>query len=265
MTTTTPRTRPTLNAIWLGLRPYRPVHELQQRFSAARQRGDVVDTVFFLEHEPVITLGRSAKEQHIVSSESELKRRGVDVVRTGRGGDVTLHAPGQLVCYPIVDLSPDRKDVRAYVKALTEVMRRLAADYGVMGGPAEKMIGLWVDRTQPDCWDGPESAIWLAKLGAIGVRISRWVTMHGFALNLATDLSLFETIVPCGISDHGVTSVARLTGSAPSVLDAAKQGFIYLAEALDATPGDFQDGSRITASELEELPRGLVPTTSVLP
>jgi lipoyl(octanoyl) transferase len=160
-------------------------------------------------------------------------------VATGRGGDVTLHAPGQLVCYPILDLAPDRCDVRRYVADLRETMRRLAADFGVAGGAAEGLIGLWVDAARPGQWQDAEHAGKLAKLGAIGVRISRWVTMHGFALNLTTDLSLYDLIVPCGISAHGVTSIEALTGHAPSVRDLAPRAFELLAEVLGAEAMSF--------------------------
>ena len=150
---------------------------------------------------------------------------------------MTLHAPGQLVCYPILDLSPDRQDVRRYVGDLTETMRRLAASFGVDAGaiPDDKaLIGLWVDATEPSRWPGAKDARRLAKLGAIGVRISRWITMHGFALNLSTDLELFGLIVPCGISQHGVTSVQALTGAAPTVASMVAPALETLAEVLDA-------------------------------
>jgi len=157
------------------------------------------------------------------------------VVETGRGGDVTLHAPGQLVCYPIIDLSPDRKDVRRYVKDLTEVMRRVAQRAGVATGRFEEHIGLWANRDSARAYLGTESTHDLAKLGAIGVRISRWVTMHGFALNLAPDMRLFSLIVPCGIRDFGVTSLAELLdGPAPGVEEAARQAFAALIDVLAA-------------------------------
>ncbi|HMR80689.1 MAG TPA: lipoyl(octanoyl) transferase LipB, partial [Polyangiaceae bacterium] len=175
-----------LTGLWLGRRPYTPVHELMQTLQLARQQGRIGDTVLFLEHEPVITLGRGAQAENVLLPEAALSKLGVQVVATGRGGDVTLHAPGQLVCYPIVDLSPDRRDVRRYVGDLRETMRKLAADYDVSGGEVPDQIGLWVDAACPEQWPGADNAKRPVKLGAIGVRISRWVTMHGFAFNCRT-------------------------------------------------------------------------------
>lgn len=224
-----------LRGVWLGRRDYNSVHALQLQVSEARKRGEVPDTVLFVEHDPVITLGRGAHAGHLLAQAAELETRGVQVVQTGRGGDVTLHAPGQLVCYPILDLSPDRKDVRRYVNDLTQCMRLLAESYGVSGGPHKAYVGLWVDRANVNAWPGDEHAIDPVKLGAIGVRISRWVTMHGFAFNLSTDLDLFRLIVPCGISEFGVASLEMLTGSAVPVDVAADLALKLLARVMNAT------------------------------
>jgi lipoyl(octanoyl) transferase len=226
---------------------------------AARQQGRVGDTVLFLEHEPVITLGRGAQAEHVLLPETALHELGVDVVATGRGGDVTLHAPGQLVCYPILDLSPDRRDVRRYVGDLRRTMSRMAADYGISGGEVPDQIGLWVDAAQPSSWPGAEFAQRPAKLGAIGVRISRWVTMHGFAFNCRTDLSLFGLIVPCGIREFGVTSLEALGKDPTPMQELARAAFGYLAEALDADAGPLSDaaGARLTEL-LPELGEGAV-------
>lgn len=199
-----------LRGVWLGRRPYAPVHALQERLRAERGRGEIPDTVLFLEHTPVVTLGRGADPSNVLLSEAALTQRGFDVQKTDRGGDVTLHAPGQLVAYPIIDLNPDRRDVRRYVRDLTESMRRVALRHGVAAGEVPGMIGLWVDRASPQTWSGPDHARDLAKLGAIGVRISQWITMHGFAVNLSTEVDLFQLIVPCGIQKYGVTSLAEL-------------------------------------------------------
>jgi len=221
-----------VRAVWLGRAPYTRVHELQQQLHEARKAGIIGDTVLFVEHEPTITLGRGAKSEHILASEAALTDAGVAVVATGRGGEITLHAPGQLVCYPILDLHPDRMDVRRYVQDLNRVMMRLAASYGVHCGVIEKYIGLWADQANPSEWTGVESALTPVKLGAIGVRISRWVTMHGFAFNLTTNLALFRLIIPCGITEFGVASVASLTGKQPSVLEAAERALPLVCEVF---------------------------------
>ena len=180
------------DAQYLGRLPYQTAHDLQERLVSDRKAGDAPDTLLLLEHPHVITLGRSANRANILASASD-----VDIFETGRGGDVTYHGPGQLVGYPIINLAPDRCDIRRYVRDLEEVLIRVAGDYGIS---AERIPGL------TGVWAGSE------KLAAIGVRISRWVTMHGFALNVSTDLGFFDLIVPCGISDHGVTSLEKLLG-----------------------------------------------------
>lgn len=230
-----------LHGYWLGRRPYEEVHELQKQLHAARLADQIPDTVLYLEHEPVITLGRGAHAENVLYPRELLSARGVDVVETGRGGDVTLHAPGQLVCYPIVALEPGRRDVRRYVGDLTETMRGLASAHGIDGGPVENMVGFWVDADQPGHWPGAEQARRLAKLGAIGVRISRWVTMHGFAFNLTTDLELFGLIVPCGISAHGVTSVSQLTSTRPEIRREAERAHGLLADRLGRALGELTD------------------------
>ena len=182
---------------WLGRVDYAEGLALQQRRVEARQGGEVEDALFLLEHPPVITLGRGADAEHILQDEKRLAQRGVQIHETGRGGDVTYHGPGQVVGYPIIDLNPDRRDVHRYVRDLEEIMIRAAADHGVAAHRIEGLTGVWVGRE---------------KLAAIGVRISRWVTSHGFAFNVHTDLDFFNLIVPCGISDHGVTSLERILG-----------------------------------------------------
>jgi lipoyl(octanoyl) transferase len=177
---------------------------LQARLVAERQAGRIPDTLLLLEHEPVFTLGRSARRENVLFPEAELRGRGFDVHEAGRGGDVTYHGPGQVVGYPIVDLSPDRCDVHRYVRDLEEVMIRTCRSYGVEAVRVPGLTGVWV---------GDE------KIGAIGVRIARWVTSHGFAFNVATDLAPFALIVPCGLSGKGVTSLERLLGR-PAALDA---------------------------------------------
>jgi lipoyl(octanoyl) transferase len=177
--------------------------DLQQGLVEARRTGAIGDTLLLLQHPPVLTIGvrnRSARS-NIVASPAELERRGITVVEAGRGGDVTYHGPGQLVGYPILDLAPDRCDVHRYVRDLETVLINAIAAFGVVGGRIEGLSGVWVGPA------GREE-----KIAAIGVRISRWITSHGFALNVSTDLDDFSTIVPCGIADRSVTSLERILG-----------------------------------------------------
>jgi len=230
-------------AIWLGRRRYADVHALQHELHASRRAGLVGDVALFLEHDPVITLGRGSRAGHVLASGPELERAGVDLESVGRGGDVTLHAPGQLVCYPILDLNPDRRDVRRYVADLTRVMQRVVASEGIDSGPVDGMVGLWVAPDSPGRWRGAQTAGTMAKIGAIGVRMSRWVTMHGFALNVTIDLDLYRYIVPCGISAYPVTSIAQITARRQTVLAMAQRARDHLAAVFDAQVSDLVDRS----------------------
>jgi lipoyl(octanoyl) transferase len=181
----------------LGRVPYTEALALQRSLVEDRRAGRIGDTLLLLEHPHVLTLGvrGDGGRSHILATDEALASRGIEVHETGRGGDITYHGPGQLVGYPIVDLNPDRRDVHRYVRDLETVLIRTAADYGIEAGRVEGLTGVWVGDD---------------KLAAIGVRIARWITSHGFALNVSTDLDQFNLIVPCGISDRGVTSLARL-------------------------------------------------------
>ena len=185
----------------LGTIDYQAALDLQAQLVERRKQGLIPDQLLLLEHPPVITLGVRTRSDrsHVLESEAALAAKGVGLFETGRGGDVTYHGPGQLVGYPIVDLKPARCDVHRYVRDLEEVLIRAVDAFGVRAGRIEGLTGIWVGDQ---------------KLAAIGVRISRWVTSHGFALNVNTDLSHFGLIVPCGITDKGVTSLERLLGHA---------------------------------------------------
>ena len=183
----------------LGRVPYVEALALQRELVDERRGGASGDVLLFVEHPHVLTLGvrGDGGRSHIVATDALLADRGVEVFETGRGGDITYHGPGQIVGYPIVDLKPDRCDVHRYVRDLEEVLISTVADYRIDAGRVKGLTGVWVGRE---------------KLAAIGVRISRWITSHGFALNVTTDLDYFNLIVPCGIADCGVTSLARLLG-----------------------------------------------------
>lgn len=238
--------RRAIDARWLGRVRYAEAHALQERLVAARIAGAVGDTLLLLEHPPVITLGRSAESANVLLTEEQRQKLGVDLHATGRGGDVTFHGPGQLVAYPIFDLRPDRCDVRRYVRDLAQVMIRLAADHGVAAGlvPGDpKLVGVWVDLDDPARWDQDQAeaigagnmyGAHIGKIGAIGVRLSRWVTMHGFAFNVTTSLTSFDAIVPCGIKQHGVTSLEALGREAPSLPAVARRAAGHFAELFDA-------------------------------
>lgn len=242
-------------ALWLGRRRYAPIHALQMRLMEARRDGALRDVVLLLEHEPVVTLGRAAKATNVLLSQPALEARGVDLEETGRGGDVTYHGPGQLVGYPILDLKPDRCDLRAYVRQLCELMIRIARDHGVEAGTVEGMVGIWADADKPNEWATAAWARRLTKLGAVGVRVSRWVTMHGFALNLDVDLRHFGLIVPCGIREHPVSSIARLAGTARSAGDVALSIAPHLDGALDLSVDRVLDVSTVSESDLEDTIR----------
>ena len=206
----------------LGVVPYDEALALQRALVEERRAGSVPDLLLLLEHPPVITLGVKGDggRSHVVAPEAHLAELGIEIHESGRGGDVTYHGPGQIVGYPILDLRPDRCDVHRYVRDVEEVMIRVCADYGLTAGRIAGLTGAWV---------GPE------KIGAIGVRISRWITSHGFAFNVNTRLEHFNLIVPCGISDHGVTSIATATGRRLALADVEARIVCHFCDVFERT------------------------------
>ena len=189
----------------LGLVPYAEALEVQRRLVDDRKADRIPDTLVLLQHPHVVTIGvKKDGRSHILASPERLSSLGVEVFDTGRGGDVTYHGPGQLVGYPIIDLNPDRRDVHRYVRDLEDVMIRVCADYGIVAERIAGLSGTWVNGE---------------KIGAIGVRISRWISSHGFAFNVTTDVDFFKLIVPCGIADRGVTSLSARTGQQISMAE----------------------------------------------
>lgn len=195
-----PQASPICEARWLGTVPYADGLRLQESLVERRRTGRIPDQLLLLEHPHVLTLGRGGKGEHVLADRARLADLGVEFFETGRGGDATYHGPGQLVAYPIVDLAPDRCDLHRYVRDLERVMLGVLADHGVQGRVVAGRTGVWVDR--PGL---PE-----AKVGAIGVRVARWITSHGMALNVTADLRYFGLIVPCGLAGTSVTSLAEL-------------------------------------------------------
>jgi lipoyl(octanoyl) transferase len=206
----------------LGRVPYSEALALQRSLVEERKADRVGDLLLLVEHPPVITVGvrGDGGRSHIIATPDRLAELAIEVSETGRGGDVTYHGPGQVVGYPIIDLKPDRCDVHRYVRDLEEVLIRATGDFGLAATRIEGLTGVWV---------GGE------KLAAIGVRISRWVTSHGFAFNVTTDLDHFGLIVPCGISDHGVTSLAKL-GCDVSMAEVEDRIIPHFADVFGRTP-----------------------------
>ena len=216
----------------LGVVPYQDALELQRTLVEERRSGHVPDLLLLLQHPSVITVGVKGDggRSNVVAAASLLTERGIEIFETGRGGDVTYHGPGQIVGYPILDLRPDRCDVHRYVRDLEEVMIRGCADYGLIAQRCDGMTGAWVGEN---------------KIGAIGVRLSRWITSHGFALNVSTNLDAFDLIVPCGIPDRGVTSLGRVA-----------ERDISIAEVEDAIVRHFCDVFGRKANQIPAARRG---------
>ncbi len=215
----------------LGRTDYRACWVLQRDLLRHRQEQQIADTLLLTEHDHVYTIGRSGSELHLLADADELMSMGVDVVQCDRGGDITYHGPGQVVGYPILDLTDYYLDLHRYLRDLEEVVIRTLAPYGVRAGRHADYTGVWV---------GDE------KICAIGVKTDRWVTMHGFALNVNTDLSYFDRIIPCGIMEKGVTSLQEILGSA-----------IPVPEVMHGVAGHFAHVFGVVIDELSEsgIPR----------
>ncbi len=193
---------PTVIYEWLGRQPYRAVWDYQRRLLEQRVANKIGDRLLLVEHLPTYTLGKSGDQNHLLAGDDELTDKKIDFVPIDRGGDITYHGPGQLVGYPILHLENYRKDVHWYIRQLEEAIIRTIAEYGIEGTRDPEYTGVWVNEE---------------KIAAIGVKVSRWVTMHGFALNVTTDLSYFGRIIPCGIFHKAVCSIQSLTTHSPTL------------------------------------------------
>ena len=201
----------------LGTVDYAEGLRLQRELVAQRKAGAVPDTLLLLEHPHVYTLGRNAKREHLLVSDEQLRALGAQLFETDRGGDITYHGPGQLVGYPIFDLTQHRRDIAWFMRSLEEVFLGVASNFGIAAGRLAGAPGVWVGNE---------------KLVAMGVHISRWVTSHGFAFNVNTDLGFFEWIVPCGLRDKGVTSLAMLCGRPVRMEEAVQRTIDHFARVF---------------------------------
>ncbi|MHB8485233.1 MAG: lipoyl(octanoyl) transferase LipB [Candidatus Acidiferrales bacterium] len=239
----------------LGLMTYQPGFDLQRRLVAARKCGAVPDVLLLCEHPHVITLGRNGRQEHLLASAHLLRQMGVEFHSSDRGGDITYHGPGQIVGYPILNLAAIRRDVAWYVRQLEEAMIRATAEFGIVAGRKTGMTGVWVDDVASAtssaanvvaAKDANTNEGGAEKLAAIGVHLSRWVTSHGFAYNVSTDLRYFDLIVPCGIRDKRATSLERLLGRAVGREELAPRIVAHLGEVFE------RDMRMVSRENLEE-------------
>jgi len=232
-----------LLVIDLGLVEYSAAWELQRHVAAARKSGAIPDVLLLCEHPHVITLGRSGKISNLRVPEGMLRRMGVSFFETNRGGDITYHGPGQLVGYPILNLAEIRRDVAWYVRSLEEAMIRATAEFGIASRRVSGRTGVWVDVRVGSVEEKKFKEVKEAeevnneeKLAAIGVHLSRWVTSHGFAYNVSTDLRYFDLIVPCGIPGKRATSLEKLLGRRVELTEAASRIAAHLGEIFALAP-----------------------------
>jgi lipoyl(octanoyl) transferase len=216
---------PPLDVLRLGQVDFSDARELQRHYVEERRHGRITDTLLLLEHPHVLTVGvrRGGGRANILAAPDTLDAMGISVHETGRGGDVTYHGPGQLVGYPILDLRPDRQDVHRYVRDLEQVLIRVCGDFGVAAERLPGFTGAWANHPSRG----------LEKVAAIGVRIARWITSHGFALNVNTDLDFFRLIVPCGVADRGVTSLGALTSREIDITEVEDRVVEHFAAVFD--------------------------------
>ena len=211
----------TIGVVNLGITSYGPTWDLQRRLFDLRVAGKISDVLLLNEHKHVYTLGKTSDDDHLLANDAELRAKGADVFHTDRGGDVTYHGPGQLVGYPILDLNEYYNDVHRYLRDLEEVIVRSLSDHGITARRDKEYTGVWAGNE---------------KIAAIGVKVSRWVTMHGFALNVNTDISYFDRIVPCGIFHRGVTSMQRILGADVSIASVSQSIVSHFGEVFGVEP-----------------------------
>jgi len=211
----------TLHTTYLGLTRYQAAWDLQKKLFDLRVAGEIGDILLLNEHAPVYTLGKSGDDNHLLAGKADLEQQGIDLHHIDRGGDVTFHGPGQLVGYPIMNIAGERADVHQYLRTIEEVIIRTLAGYGIAGTRDSDFTGVWVGNN---------------KIAAIGIKVAHWVTMHGFALNVNTDLTYFDRIIPCGIFHKGVTSMERLLGRTIPLEDIAGQIIIHSGEIFGVHP-----------------------------
>jgi lipoate-protein ligase B len=190
------------NILDLGLSDYNDTWKLQKKLQSKRILGEIEDHLLLVEHPPVFTLGKNASKQHIINNSED-----VSIIQTDRGGNITFHGPGQLVCYPILDLNHYKRSITWYMRELEQLIIDVLGEYGIKASRKKGLTGTWVKDK---------------KIAALGVRISRWVTMHGFSLNINPDLNFYKNIIPCGIKEYGVTSMAKIMGNEVPSMDEVK-------------------------------------------
>ena len=190
------------NILDLGLSDYNETWKLQKKLQSKRILGEIEDHLLLVEHPPVFTLGKNASKKHIINNSED-----VSIIQTDRGGNITFHGPGQLVCYPILDLNHYKRSITWYMRELEQLIIDVLSEYDIKASRKKGLTGTWVKDK---------------KIAALGVRISRWVTMHGFSLNINPDLNFYKNIIPCGIKEYGVTSMAKIMGNEVPSMDQVK-------------------------------------------